>query len=62
MIFNRKGYGGPQLSEIKRMKKDESLSADKAMAWNAKCRAHLAKAKEECISATKALIKNKETP
>jgi argininosuccinate lyase len=59
MIFNRKGFGGPQLSEIKRMQIEESRSADKALAWNHECRAHLAKAKEERVSATKALIKNK---
>jgi hypothetical protein len=39
------------------MQIDESQSADKAMAWNDECRAHLAKAKEDRISATKALIK-----
>jgi len=59
MIFNRKGYGGPQLSEIKRMQIEESRTADAALAWNRECRAHLAKAKEERVSATKALIKNK---
>ena len=57
MIFNRKGYGGPQLSEIKRMQAEESDSADKALAWNQECSAHLAKAKAERVSATKALIK-----
>lgn len=58
MIFNRKGYGGPQLSEIQRMQIDESDSAARALKWNQDCRAHLDRVKEIRIAAVKALIKN----
>jgi argininosuccinate lyase len=58
MIFNRKGLGGPQLSEMKRMQISEMNSAEKALAWNLACRARLAQAKEDRVSAVKALIKN----
>ena len=57
MIFNRKGYGGPQLSEIKRMQIDESQKAAKALSWNEECRARLAKANEDRTKSIKALIK-----
>ena len=58
MIFNRKGHGGPQLSEMKRMQISETSSVEEALLWNQDCRARLAQATVDRISAVKALIKN----
>lgn len=56
MIFNRRGYGGPQLSEIQRMQINESACAEQSLKWNRERREHLARAKEDRLLAIKELI------
>jgi argininosuccinate lyase len=58
MIFNRKGYGGPQILEIERMQMNESDSVEKTLKWNQDCRAQLERAKEDRTSTVNNLIKN----
>jgi argininosuccinate lyase len=55
MVFGRKGIGGPQTAEVRRMLADERASADADRAWLEQRTAHLAQADAALAQAFAAL-------